>query len=412
MKNKIADIIANNFFVLIAFYAMSVFLSNDMYLPAIPDIAKDFGVSSGDIQMAMMWWLIGSIVVGLFIGPVSDMYGRKRPMLICGISSFIGTLICGFSTDPNILFFGRFFEGTAAGAIGSVGIASIIEYYHGERSVRALSIAANIMIFAPMLGPILGAAIMYFFHWYAVFFVDDIFYAMILILMFFFMPETLPPEKRHKSESLLAPIHLMLHVGKDPVFLGYCLSTGLTRVTFMFWIAGAPIMLMENLGLDKNEYALWQIPAILAYVLGNFIITAIIHKVKLRNLIINTHIIYGVNAIIALCIAYFFDDIGLYLLLGACVLLFLPIGLLNSPKTKYVITIPAEHRGTASTFYSILSSILNAVGVVFVVHLHGSSISVMLSYMAFFSILAVIVAFVSEYFLTRRHNLLGLDHHS
>lgn len=402
--NRVTNYIRENFYILIAWYAMFVFISNDLYLPAMPGIAKEFGVSSGDIQIATMWWLLGAVVVGLFLGPISDMVGRKIPILICGLTSILGNIVCGVSTDPFILFVGNVLEGTAGGAWGAVCVASIIEYYHGEKSVHALSVVANLVIFAPLVGPLISAGIMVFLPWPFVFYANALFYGLLLILMMLYMPETLPPEKRHKDADIFAPIKLLYKVGQDPVFLTYCLSHGFTRITYVFWIVGSPVMLMENLQLDRNEYALWQMPAMLAYFLGNIIVMLIINKVELRKMLIVVHLIFGAMAIIGVVAGVLYADAGLYTLIFVCFIIFFPYGLLNAPRTKYVVSIPLQFRGTSSTFFTMLGATFEALGVFIAVLLHGSPISTMIIYMSSFVLASVSIGLIAEYFLTRRSN--------
>lgn len=404
MKKNFRNTISENFFLILSCLALSGALSNDMYLPAIPNIAQYFGISSGEIQLGVMWWLIGVMLTGVFIGPLSDMFGRKKPLLACCFISIGGSIICGVSTDPTMLMIARVLEGTVVGAMNSVGIVSMIDYYRNEKAVRALSVSANFMAVSPIIGPIVGALFVMYMSWRYIFHLDAILVFLVALMLIIFMPETHPKEKRDPEQNFFTPFKLIAKVGKDPILLTYCVSTGFTRIAFIFWIAGGPVILIEQFHLSPSEYAIWQMPVIIAYVAGNLIITAIANKLNLRKAIIYMHIIYFITCAIGLVLSLTIE-INIYLLIGICCAIYIPIGLLNSPKTTYVITIQETYRGTSSTIHLIVSYLLNILGVKFLVTLHDEPVEVFVMWLCIFGITSVLVGFIAEYFLTirRRH---------
>lgn len=150
---------------------MSVYppLSTDMYLPALPQIAREFGTGDATMNLSLVLFFICFAVSTLFWGPVSDKYGRRRAAM-AGVSLYtLGSLACALSQDAGMLIGSRMVQAFGAGAPVTVAIAIVQDVYAGEERKRILSLLSALMLVAPVTAPVLGSVVLSCASWRMVF---------------------------------------------------------------------------------------------------------------------------------------------------------------------------------------------------------------------------------------------------
>src|SRR3990167_7241650 len=104
---------------------MLIYFSNDMYLPALPEIMRALKANLSEVQLTTAAWFLGSALFQLFIGPLSDRFGR-RPILIAGMMLFVlSTLLCGAAPNILTLIVARFIQASTVCFIVVAGYAAI-----------------------------------------------------------------------------------------------------------------------------------------------------------------------------------------------------------------------------------------------------------------------------------------------
>jgi len=131
-------------------------LSTDMYLPALPEVQQDFAVSTSLVQMTLTMTTLGMALGQILVGPLSDLFGRRRPLFI-GMLVFIGaTLGCVLAADIYRFLFFRFFAGFA-GASGIVIARAIArDVCVGAELTRFFSVLMMVNGLAPIIAPVIG----------------------------------------------------------------------------------------------------------------------------------------------------------------------------------------------------------------------------------------------------------------
>lgn len=230
-------------------------LAIDMYLPALPTMAEDFGVSTTSLARSVPAYFIGLVFGQLFYGPFSDRIGRVKPMYI-GMAIFItASVICAMTKNEWILFAARTMQAVGACVTSVVARASVRDVLDPIQSARAFSLMVLVMGVAPILAPTLGTVILQAADWHALFWFLAAYGVFIIILTKFFLKETLLPANRNTRpmrETLVGYLDLL----KDKTFVIPAMAAGLLQGAFFIYLSISSVLFMENYGLLEKEFAI------------------------------------------------------------------------------------------------------------------------------------------------------------
>jgi MFS transporter, DHA1 family, multidrug resistance protein len=236
---------------------MSIFgpLCIDMYLPALPDIGQQLHASASAVQLTLTACVIGIAAGQLLLGPVSDHFGRRLPLL-AGLAAFvISSLACAVAPSIYLLTGFRLIQGIG-GAAGIVISRSIVRDLHSgvalARFFATLMLATGL---GPVLAPQLGSWILTVTTWRGVFVVLAVLGSVLLASAWWRVPETLPPDRR-SAGGVLAALGEVASVGRDRVYLGYALACALAMGATFAYIAGSSFVLQDVYGLSPQVYGL------------------------------------------------------------------------------------------------------------------------------------------------------------
>ncbi|WP_165311574.1 Bcr/CflA family multidrug efflux MFS transporter [Vibrio ziniensis] len=176
-------------------------LAIDMYLPAMPAIARDLGVSAGSVQITLTAYTAGFAIGQLLHGPLADSYGR-RPVMLVGIALFaIASVVSATTNGIDALTYVRAAQGFAGAAAAVVIQAVVRDMFDREDFARAMSFVTLVITLAPLAAPMIGGHLAVWFGWRSIFWVLAIFAVIVILMVFWKIPETLSAENRQ-------PLHI------------------------------------------------------------------------------------------------------------------------------------------------------------------------------------------------------------
>ena len=228
-------------------------LATDMYLPALPELSAEFSASTSATQLTLTMTLLGMAVGQIFLGPLSDMYGRRRPLFFGMIAFALVSTGCFFagSIEPFLAF--RFLQGFA-GASGIVIARAIArDVAEGVELTRFLSVLMLVNGLAPILAPVAGGQILVLGSWRIIFAVLAVI-GVLLALWTLKTRETLPAEKR--QASMAASFHAFPALLRDRYFFGHCLVQCFVFGAFFSYISGSSFVFQNIYGVSAQEYSL------------------------------------------------------------------------------------------------------------------------------------------------------------
>jgi DHA1 family bicyclomycin/chloramphenicol resistance-like MFS transporter len=228
-------------------------LSIDMYLPALPVIASELRAGAGDIQLTLSAFLLAFGFGQIFYGPAGDRFGR-RPVILTGLATYIvASLGCAFAAEAGQLVILRLLQGLAA--CGGVVLARTMvrDLAEKDQAARAMSLMHACSSIAPMLAPLIGGQVLWFFGWRAIFWVLAGFGVVAWTLAYIRLPETLRPEYRQPLH-LGAVLRRYGELVRHRAFMGYALTGGFQFAALFSFLSGSPFVFIERYGLSPQLY--------------------------------------------------------------------------------------------------------------------------------------------------------------
>ncbi|MBU3847471.1 MAG: multidrug effflux MFS transporter [Candidatus Acinetobacter avistercoris] len=245
---------ATSWIILLALLTSLGPLSIDMYLPALPQMANDFGVSTQQISNTLPAYFLGLAIGQLFYGPLSDRIGRKKP-LYWGMGLFaFASFLCVIAPNDWALIAARVLQ-ALGGCVGVViARAAIRDRLDTQGSAQAFSSMMIVMGLAPILAPIIGAFILQFFPWEAVFITLTLIGLFCLFCVHYFFEETLSVEHRLKL-SFKQVVLLYSTIIQDRSFRMPMLAGCLTGAALFAYISSASAVFMGEYHLSQHAFA-------------------------------------------------------------------------------------------------------------------------------------------------------------
>lgn len=226
----------------------------DMYLSTFPVIADEFHIPQNRVELTVSAFLFGLSFAQLIVGPVTDRYGRKGPLMIGALFYIIASLICAFAPSFELLMLGRVLQAFGAAYFMTISRAVIRDHYTTQEAANAMTLLMLLTGIAPVVAPIIGAFLAVYTGWRGLFLILTGYGVVSVLLVALFFKESLPIEKRLKISptSIIANYAALLI---DRSFIGFALATGFSMGGMFAFIASSSTVLMESYGLSASGFA-------------------------------------------------------------------------------------------------------------------------------------------------------------
>lgn len=223
----------------------------DFYLPALPALGMYFGTSAPMIQLTLTVSMAGLAAGQLLIGPLSDRYGRKRPLLLSLLLFILSTVGCLRATTIGQFLLFRFIQGVAGagGVVISKSIAT--DLYEGKQLARFFSLLSSVQGLAPICAPVLGGLLLTVTDWRGIFLVLLLIGVLLFIAVCGFHESI-----RTTNRNIWATFGSYLPVIHNRDFMRYVLIQAMAMGVMFTYIAASPFIFQERYGLSPLAYSL------------------------------------------------------------------------------------------------------------------------------------------------------------
>ncbi|GAA4516788.1 multidrug effflux MFS transporter [Actinoallomurus oryzae] len=333
-------------------------LSIDMYLPALPKLTRDLAAGPSLVQLTLTACMIGLAAGQVIAGPISDMWGRRRPMF-AGIAIYtVASLACVVAPNVELLVALRLIQGVSGAACIVISRAVVRDMHDGPAAARFFSLLMLVNGIAPVAAPVIGAQVLRFTSWRGVFGVLA-FLGVLMTVSMLGLRETLPPAERHTG-GLRAAVRTFGALCADRVFMGYALAGGFAFAAMFAYISGSPFVVQNIYGLSPQTYSLIFAVNSLGIVAFGQVSGLLVGRVRLITLLtagLGISLLGGVLLLVAV-----FGGLGLPGVLVALFLVVSAIGLTLPNSTALALTgRPANVAGSASALFGLLQYVVGAV---------------------------------------------------
>jgi len=345
--------------LLLAFLAAIGPLSVDTYLPSLPPIARELGITSAMSQQSVTSFFFGIAFGQLLAGPLSDRYGRK-PVLLGGFGLyFLATIGCAVASSGHSLVLARGLQGFAAAAGPSAGRAIIRDMWEGNRAALAMSYVTMAVIVAPLLAPTLGSVILLFGTWRTIFWMLLIFAVLALLLISLFLPETNGPDKRGNI-FLIDYFRAYARVLRRKQSWAYLLCGGLSYSAMFAYITGSPFVYIQMFGVSEFAFGLFFGLNVAGLFLGTWINSLFVMKVGYHKMLALGVVTMLVGAVMLFVVSYFAIG-GLLAIVIALFITVAPGSMIGANSTVGLMNLYPRNAGGAIALFGVMQFGLGAV---------------------------------------------------
>lgn len=243
-------------YVLILGFAMALIpFTIDPFLPAFPAIAGYFGVANSTIQLSLTAVTVGFALGQLVVGPLSDAYGRRRPLMIVVTMFVLSTMLVVVSPTAEVFILLRLLMGMSAAAATVIAQAMIRDLFSGMGQMKMLARTYLIQGAAPIVGPIIGSQVTEAAGWQALFWGLGLSSLSLLLANHRYLIETLPVERR-RAASARGLMRGYQSVLKDRVYIGLLLFAGFQLSALFAYLNIVPFLYQQGFGLSEGQFGL------------------------------------------------------------------------------------------------------------------------------------------------------------
>ncbi|MGV2875512.1 multidrug effflux MFS transporter [Macrococcus capreoli] len=245
----------NRFLLVIVLGLLAAFgpLSLDMYLPALPSVADELHTNASNAQLSLTACMIGLAVGQIFVGPLSDITGRKKPLAVVLLVYAVASFLAATSTTIEMLVAFRFIQGFSGGAGAVLSRAISSDLYKGKDLTKFMAVLMLVNGLAPVLAPVIGGVILSLSTWHTVFIILAI-YGTLMFVLSFTLKESLPSEARHEGalKSVFNDFKMLL---TNKQFVTVLLLQSLTYGVLFSYISGSPFITQKIYHMNAQQFS-------------------------------------------------------------------------------------------------------------------------------------------------------------
>lgn len=325
----------------------------DLYLPALPYMTEYFGTSASMVQLTLTTSMVGMALGQLVVGPISDKFGRRKPLLISLIIYLLSTIFMLAAANIYTMIFLRLIQGLSSAGAVVISRAVANDLYEGEdlREFFGLLMAVNGL--APIISPVFGAVLLQFVNWKGVF-VTLALIGIILLLVLQKFQESLSESKRVQG-SLLEVYSNIFLVLKNKLFMSLVFINSFAFAAMFGYISASPFIFQTGYGVSSFVYSLFFAANGFAIMLG----------ARLSSYLSNKKAIF--TALLSLVVSSLFIAITLYFKVSVFIVeiffftLMISMGIMFASNSALAMSKERRYSGTASAILGFFPALFAAI---------------------------------------------------
>jgi len=329
-------------------------LTTDIYLPSFPALAKFFNASASNIQTSLMATMIGIAIGQLIIGPLSDKYGRKTPLVGSLLLFMLATVCCIFTQTIQAFIILRFAQGLACSSGMALSRAILTDTYKGPELAKSLSINTAMLGVTPAIAPVIGGIILTFSSWQGEF-MCLLIISVIFLFLSIRLKESLPKVKRNANSSSNFAKDILTTLSNKTYLSNVLIYAFSTSVMFAY-ISSSPFIFQEHYKISPLVYGIFFGTNAVALTLGALFSSRFRNQEKALQLGAFGLIFMSVITVISLFsgVSYIFFEASIFVM-------FMFNGLIYPSSTMLALESSRRNLGTASAILGAMSFLFGGI---------------------------------------------------
>jgi len=342
---------------LLVLITLSGTLAMHMFVPALPDAARDLGAGIATMQMTISLYILGLAFGQLVYGPLADAFGR-RPVLMVGLAIYtLAGLAAALAPGAQSLIAARLFQalGGCAGLV--LGRAMVRDTARAEEAVRQMALLTLMTLIGPGLAPMLGGVLSATLGWRAIFLVLAALGAAGLAFAWWLLPETGGRNGGLSAAALARDYRTLL---ASPTFLGLAIGGGCATTSMYAFVAAAPFIFTRELHRPVHEVGIYLGMLILGMAAGNLLTRRLVGRVSIERMLVGANAL-SVASAFALLGVVLAGALSVAAAVGLMMLFTLGIGMASPAALTKAVSVNPKVIGSASGLYGFAQMGVGAI---------------------------------------------------
>ncbi|MDR6549164.1 multidrug effflux MFS transporter [Paenibacillus qinlingensis] len=330
----------------------------DMYLPAFPQIVEQFGTTASLVQLSLTACLLGLGIGQMVMGSLSDVYGRRKPLLISMAIYVVVSIICAISPSIWMLILARLVQGFVASAGIVISRAIARDMFSGHELTKFFSLLLLVGNLGPLVAPVTGSGVLTLTSWIGVFIALAILGTFLFAMTKWRLQETLPVERRSPS-NFAQQLRNYGSLLRDRSFTGYMLAQGVMIAGVFAYVSGTPFIYQNIYGVSPTVFALLFGSNGITLVIGSQLVGRMSHRISEQSFMLFGLWLASAASIAVLLVAIFHGP--LYALVIPLVFFVAAIGITSTAAFPLAMESQGHMAGSAAALMGVIPFLLGAV---------------------------------------------------
>lgn len=349
----------NKFILIVTLGLLAAFgpLSLDMYLPALPRVADDLSTSASYAQLSLTACMIGLAVGQIIVGPISDVTGRKKPLLIVLIGYGLFSYFAARAATIEWLIFFRFIQGFCGGAGAVLSRAISSDLYKGKDLTKFLAVLMLVNGLAPVLAPVLGGFILSVSTWHTVFYILAV-YGVLMVLLALTLEESLPKSSRNEGalKSIWEDFKLLL---TNKAFVTMLLLQSLTYGVLFSYISGSPFITQKIYGMNAQQFSYLFALNGIGLIAFSQLTAKLVNKMDELKILKLGQNIQFIGMMLTVIVLLF--HLPVWMLCAAFFLMITPVSMIGTTGFSIAMQVQNQGAGSASAILGLMQFLIGGI---------------------------------------------------
>ena len=337
--------------------------ATDMYLPTLPAVGAEFGAPDSVVQLTLSGFFVGMALGQLMVGPISDVIGRRRLLIVGAIVALVASAIAALSPSIAIFVAARFLQGLGGGACVVLARAMVPDLLSGREAAKTYSLLMAILAIAPAVAPIVGGLLAEPIGWRGIYWVLTGLHAVQLLVVLKIVPETggqSPGGQGATGQRFLARVlSNYATVLKSPRFWGFLTAMAFAFASMFCYIAASSFVFQQEFGLSPRGYAAVFALNAVGMCVGSFVNSRCIDKFGTKKVMLGGLCLALLGNVLLLIAVL--SGAGLVWIILALLLCISPNGVIMGNSTAMATGLMRTRAGSVTAIMGFGQSVLAAV---------------------------------------------------